>query len=124
MITHALDRVGDAGQDAAQVANHPVVLWALIIFAVISILAQAVPKIATMLGPLGKWITSRTDRQRRIALDRDDADIADLRRQVTNLTTWRTEQEERNRAHTEWDRRAYAELVKAGIDIDVPPSLF
>lgn len=91
-----------------------IVLWVTIVTVVVGILARSFSE------TLRKW----ADERRRMAVERDDADIADLKRQVQNLQQWRTDQETRNRDHTAWDRRAYTELVKAGIDIDPPPSLF
>ena len=57
--------------------------------------------------------------------------VGEINIQVDNLTARIEASDERERSqrhylteHAKWDRKAYAALVQAGIDIDPPPSIF
>ena len=103
------------------VSQSSIMIAATIFAGVLGILSRS------FLSTFREW----SDAKRRTAIERDDADIADLKRQVDNLTARIEASDERERSqrhylteHAKWDRKAYAALVQAGIDIDPPPSIF
>lgn len=108
---------------AADIAQNPAVIYVGILAAVVTGLATAVPQFAKIFGPLGRWWIERGERQRRLALDRDDADILELKRQVRNLERWRAEKEKRDELHAQWDWDTYQRANEAGIRIKRPPLL-
>lgn len=87
------------------VADEPVVMYALIAFAVISVLAKAVPKVEQMLGPLGKWLTRRSEKQRAAAMEE---------------TRDRLKVEE---DHRQWDHDVATRLARHGETVPPPPPL-
>lgn len=103
---------GEGVLDRAQ--NSDVVLYVVIIVLVIGILMRSFN------SNIREW----ADGRRQAATARDDADIAELKRQVGNLTEWRAVKDERDREHAEWDREAYVALMRAGIEVENPPPLF
>lgn len=104
--------------------NSPWVIYALIFVLVVSALAQAVPKIQQILGPIGKALGGRADEAKRAAIAAD-GQVDQMRLdQIDELVKWKRDQEERNRLHSDWDMRAYAALKAAGVEIDPPPSLY
>lgn len=98
--------------DRAQ--NSDLVLWSVITTLVVGILLRS----------FNTHIREWADGRRQAATARDDADIAELKRQVRNLTEWRALKDERDRKHAEWDREAYVALMQAGIEVEHPPPLF
>lgn len=98
-------------------ATDQLVVWVTAGAAAFIVLLGLVPKI-------GETWTKWLETKRRIAVDRDDADMAELRRQVGNLQDWRQETVARQMKHSAWDRKAYRALVELGQDIGPPPDLF
>lgn len=87
------------------VADHPAVIYALIVFAVLSVLAKAVPKVEEALGPIGKWLTRRSEKQRVAAMEE---------------TRDRLKVEE---DHRQWDHDVATRLARHGETVDPPPPL-
>lgn len=111
----AVVRASDPVTDAA--TSSPVLVWLAIGIAAVVLVAAGWERIS---GPIYRALAAR----RRAASDKDDADILDLQRQVSNLKTWAEEKDARDREHAKWDRTAYNELVRLGADIEPPPPLF
>lgn len=99
---------------SSEVSDSNVIIWLSIIIGVLGILGRS------FIASFRTW----ADEKRRIAVQKDDADIADLKRQVDNLVQWREVKDQRDREHSAWDREVYRRCVEAGIDIDAPPPLF
>lgn len=68
--------------------SHPVMIYATLIIGVLLVVSQAVPKI---LGPVGAAASDWSRRRREQRIAQEDADMADLQRQVTYLTQKRAE---------------------------------
>lgn len=95
-------------------------LWPIYVSAAVTCIVVVIGLVPKVGEGWTKWLETK----RRVAVNKDDADIADLQRQVSNLQAWRTETMERQRKHAGWDREAYRELIRLGADISPPPDLF
>lgn len=87
-----LHLISDATTDVTQAAqSNPVVLYAVIAGLVLVVLASTIlPKLRESLASM-----------RRIASDRDDADLAQMRRQIEHLVTTVDDMRRRQAAHDE-----------------------
>ena len=88
-------------------------------------------KFPGLLGPWTEQWETWVDARRRTAEKRDDADIADLHRQVQHLSAaverLRVDLNRRDAiltAHAEWDRFALQEIARLGGSIPPPPGLW
>lgn len=96
--------------DSNSVTSDPLVIYITAIVGLALLVFGALPKIAN------SW-TEFLAARRRTAVDRDDADIAELKRQLANLT-------DALPSHAKWDREVYQALMRLGEDVEPPPPLF
>lgn len=92
------------------VESHPLMVYAAVAVALLVLVASAVPKI---LGPIGKGLAdwSRSRREARIASE--DADMADVQRQIAYLTEQRVEDQKRHTRERKEDREAFEAQLRA-----------
>lgn len=117
------------------VSGSSVVVYVTIVTVVVLAIGTATDK---GLGPLSRWWFSFSNDRRAAAAARDDADIADLKRQVTYLTS-RVEElsrmvDEQRRttairdrlaiAHQRWDVEAQQTVNGLGGHLSPPPPLW
>lgn len=112
---------------APDASSHPWMLYAVLASGILIVLAGAIPKI---LGPISSAMDEWSKRQRAIAVEEDDADIADLRREKEYLWGVADERlreikarDELIASHQVWDWDRYEELVKQGEPPAMPPPL-
>ena len=105
--------------------DNPLVLWILAAIAGLYVIVNAVDKLG---GKVFETIRTWTDGKRRAARDTDDADIADLKRQLAHvsdqLSEVRAYQLRHDKVlvtHQAWDRQAIA--ASAG-DLPAAPPLW
>lgn len=108
-------------------SSHPWMLYVVLGSGILVVLAGAIPKI---LGPISSAMDEWAKRQRAIAVEADDADIADLRREKEYLRGVADERlreikarDELIASHQVWDWKRYEELVQQGKRPDMPPPL-
>lgn len=112
---------------AKAIASPQAVPWVLAA-SFLLVLAQRFPG---LMGPWSKAWEEHVDSRRRTAEKRDDADIADLRRQVEYLTRVVTEirsdivrRDAALHDHSPWDYQAVRLIGELGGHIDPPPPLW
>ena len=117
-----------AAEVAIPVPESPFLIWLGIIITAAIAVASAFPKVA---GPLAEGWEKVTDSARRTAIAKDDADVADLKRQVEHLTVQvgllRRDIVHRDAflsRHAAWDALVRVEAAKVGLDLPPPPSLW
>lgn len=112
---------------APDASSHPWMLYVVLVSGILIVLAGAIPKI---LGPISSAMDEWAKRQRAIAVETDDADIADLRREKEYLRGVADERLREIKArdaliasHQIWDWNRYEELVQQGKRPAMPPPL-
>lgn len=115
--------------DITRLTQSPIAVWLVIAVMFLIMIASAVPKI---LGPIGTGIAEWGQRRRAERAARDDADVADLRRQNDHLQTeltrerslwarrlsrWRAEKH----VHDRWDYRVQQALIGHEPPFDLAP---
>lgn len=103
---------------AADTANHPWVLYATLIAAVLGIFLVATDKALTYFGKWGDKWRERLDRQRTAAAASDDADLVEMRRSLTNLSTMLDEERSLNAKHRMLIAELYRYILAAQMDPD------
>lgn len=113
---------------AIPVPESPFLIWLGIIITALLAIASAFPK---LVGPLADGWERIIDSARRTASAKDDADVADLKRQVEHLTV-QVGQLRRDIVHRDaflsrhatWDALVRVEAAKVGLELPPPPSLW
>jgi len=108
------------------IGNQPVVIYVAIIVFALTALGTAIPK---ALGPISKFMGEWSTQRRVAAIERDDADIADMKRQVAYLTRRLHRMDEREQRwrrelnqHVAWDTTAITVASRHGAELPpVPP---
>jgi hypothetical protein len=112
------------------IASNPVVIWIAVAVMAVGLIADKFPKV---LGGFGQGLADRRQARRAEAIAKDDADIADLSRQVKymrdEINRLRRRSEQQNRLltqHMAWDRKIMHELVRLNpsLDLGEPPPLW
>ena len=109
------------------VATHPWMIYAGLVVGVLLLVAGAVPKFFGSLGQAWhEWLL----RRRTAAVEADDADIIDLRRERDYLAGVAAERLRELRArdvlireHAPWDWERYEAAIRAGHAVSHPPPL-
>lgn len=103
----------------------PVIVWLVIIVMLLVMISSATPRV---LGPISGAIHDWTERRRAAQAAREDADIADLRRQSEYLARRVSEQAERESrwtreavVHRQWDRAVQELLIGHEPPVDLAP---
>ena len=91
-------------------------LWGALITFIVGIVAGATPKLLKMFGEVGIAAQERLDRQRTAAKASDDADIAELKRSLANMSTMLDEERRLNASHRVLIADLYRYILAAQMD--------